>query len=147
MGTIKALYDRVNQVDLRNEVPRIITDTSFEIEALNKEQLYSGLSVDGLKIEPYKDNRYAEMKHTLNPLPGYGVMDFFVTGTFYKGFFVTVKMDAFIVDSRDSKTSRLENKGFEIFGLSKESKQKYAFGVFHEYLRRYIEGLTGLKFR
>lgn len=146
MSTIQALLDAVRQINLREEVPKIIEQTSYEITALNQQQLYSGLDSKGNKIGKYKSNSYATKKSAKNSKPGFGVPDLFVTGTFYKGMGVVVKGDTFENNSVDIKTSKLiEEYGEGIFGLTDESKAEYAQNTLFEGIKKYITSKTGLK--
>ena len=150
MATIHSMLSKVNRLDVKAESRKIIAETSGDIVKLNKEQLYSGLDVDGVKLGTrYNSITYALTKEQMNPKPGFGVMDFKLTGAFYRGFFVTVKKDTFVTDSHDDKTGKLEalQAGQKIFGLSKEHKYVYARGVFFDRLKGYIKSNTGLTFK
>lgn len=146
--TIAEMHRRVKSIQLRQEVPKIVENTSYEIEALNKLQLNQGLSSDGDKIKiRYRSNSYAKKKNQLNPAPGFGVPDLFLTGSFYKGIGVVVRGYSYEIDSKDEKSSRLEKKyGKQIFGLTPEHKSEYAKGVLFNGIKSYIEIKTGLKF-
>jgi len=149
MGTIKNLLDKVSSLDLRGQVPEIVKQTSFEIEALNKEQLYRGEDSQGYELSPlYRNKYYSRKKRSMNPKAGAGVPDLFLTGAFYKGFGVLVDPDTFEVDSVDSKSEKLKTKyGQKIFGLQPKSKGIYSSGVFFNGIKEYIQNITGLNFK
>jgi hypothetical protein len=148
--TPEELYNKLKSVDLRAAVPEIIRQTSFEIEALNKSQLYNyGVDSDGQKLKPaYSGGYYAKEKNYMNRRPGLGKPDLFLTGAFYKGFTVTVTPSAFEVDSTDSKSSSLINQyGEKIFGLTKDNMKVYAAGVLCDNIQKYVSLKTGLQFK
>lgn len=149
MGTIKNLFDKVSNLDLRGQVPEIVKQTSYEIEALNKEQLYNGEDSEGYELAPpYSNKYYSRKKRSMNSKPGAGIPDLFLTGSFYKGFGVLVDNDSFEVDSVDSKSEKLKSKyGKKIFGLQQKNKTVYSLGVFFNGVKDYIEQTTGLKFK
>lgn len=149
MGTVRDLLKRVESLKLREQVPKMVEQTSYEIVVLNNLQLYSGIDSTGKKItRKYKSKSYAQKKNQLNAKPGYGVPDLFLTGSFYKGMGVVVKRDKYIIDSVDSKSERLETQyGNQIFGLTYYNKSVYAKGVLFAVFKSYIESKTGLKFR
>ena len=148
--TIEGLLNKVKSVDARKAVPDIVQQTSYEIEALNKTQLFNyGVSSDGLKLVPsYSSIAYAREKNYANPRPGFGVPDLFITGSFFKDFYVKTTKNTFQVDSVNSKSSKLKEKyGDQIFGLTKDNIKVYATGVFYAEFKKYITLKTGLIFR
>jgi hypothetical protein len=149
MTTIQGLLEKVQTVNLRRAVPAIIQQTSFEIEALNKEQLYNyGVNSDGQKLTPYKSKSYAREKNYMNRRPGYGIPDLFLTGAFFQGFVVDVTSTSFSVDSVNSKSAKLkEYYGDSIFGLTKDNRKVYALGVLYTNVQQYITLKTGLIFK
>lgn len=149
MTTISEMYDRVKSINVKNELPFLVQKTSYDIEALNKNQLYHGLRSDGYEIHPpYANKYYSRKKRAMNQKAGAGIPDLFLTGSFYKGFQVSVTKDTFEVDSVNDKSSSLKSKySDKIFGLTNDSKREYALGAFFTALKEYIETGTGLKFR
>jgi hypothetical protein len=148
--TVEELHNKLKSVDLRAAVTDIVQETSYEIESLNKEQLYNyGVDSDGIKLSPnYSSKYYAREKSYMNRRPGLFHPDLFFTGTFYKGFTVNVTASTFITDSTDSKSVNLEKQyGSEIFGLTKNNIKVYATGVFYSRLQKYITLKTGLQFK
>lgn len=150
MGTIKSVLDKFSKVNLSIQVPNLIEKTAFEIEALNKEQLYRGEDSEGYQLHPtYKNKYYARKKRQMNPKPGHGIPDLFYTGSFYKYFGVIVdkSQGTFRIDSTDSKTESLKKKyGEKIFGLQPKSKAIYKEFLQKE-LKEYIESVTGIKLK
>jgi len=89
-----------------------------------------GYRSDDRLISPmYRSEGYAEFKESINPKPGKGNPDLFVTGEFYNGLFVSFNKAAytFTVANRDEKAPKLERKyGEKIYGLNKENKGYFA---------------------
>lgn len=149
MGTIKKIQTQVRRLDLRSQMPVLIEQTANEIEELNKAQLYQrGEDSTGTKLDPYRSTIYGEFKHRMNPSPGLGTPDLFLTGAFYRGFFVRVTPTTFGVDSRDSKSSDLKRKyGETIFGLTRASKRDYIQIALWQAVKNYVTSTSGLRFR
>jgi hypothetical protein len=135
--------------DLPTAIPAIILQTSYEIELLNKQQLYNyGVDSTGKKLKKYINDTYAKEKNYMNRRPGFGQPDLFFTGKFYKGFTVNVNKTHFKVDSVDFKSEKLKDQyGDKIFGLTKSNIKVYALGVFYTELQKFITIKTGLIFR
>lgn len=78
---------------------------------LQKNQLYHGLNQDGSKIgeeRPYRSRQYAKEKHAMNPLPGEGNPDLFLTGETYEGLKADVGDKAISIMSTDEKFEGLQ---------------------------------------
>jgi hypothetical protein len=144
--TIAEAYRRFGRLNLREQVPVIIELTSDEIILLNQAQMYkSSLDSLGNNLGGYYFELYENIKKELNPALG-GLVDLYLTGDFYSGFFVSIEEDNFIIGSTDSKSDDLESKyGKAIFGLSDESKAIYIKGLFFNTLKNYIEGITKIE--
>jgi len=144
--TIAEAYRRFGMLNLREQVPVIIELTSDEIILLNQAQLYkSSLDSLGNNLGGYYFELYENLKKELNPTLG-GLVDLYLRGDFYSGFFVSIEEDTFVIGSTDSKSDDLESKyGKAIFGLSDESKAIYSKGLFFQALRNYIEGITKIQ--
>lgn len=137
LGKVKELIGRleegyagqdkfIDQLVVRNE--KFITD-------LNKQQLFAGETADGGSTGEYASKSYAKFKSQLNPN---NVVDLFVTGNFYDGFFVRIIKDGFEIDSKDNKRATLVSKyGKDIFGLNTESKETLIKDVILPELTKY----------
>lgn len=142
--TINEAYRRFSRLDLRAQVPVIIELTSDQIILLNQAQLYQQSSDSlGNALGGYHLRWYEDLKKEMNPGLG-GLVDLYLTGAFYSGFFVRVEKDVFVIGSTDGKSGDLESKyGKAIFGLTDESKAKYTVESFFSALKNHIEGITG----
>lgn len=143
MGTIFDVLQNVKQGNavFNGVILGIIEDQSDVISDYNRNQLKHGRGSDGEPIEPmYGSLFYALEKNRMNPLAGYGTPDLFLTGAFYRGFFVSITGKSFSLSSSDRKTgSLLEKYGPNIFGLTNDSISIYAKGEFFEELKIFIE--------
>ena len=88
---------------------------------LNKNQLAEGIRTDGQKLLPkYKDTGYALKKRSMNPKPGFGTPDLFLTGKFYGGFKVDLGASAFKILSKGVDYAKyIEGRYIKIYGLTK----------------------------
>ena len=109
--------------------------------------MHKGLNADGDPIGQYQSEIYAEMKHSMNPLPGFGVPDLKLTGAFYRATSVSVGSQTLKIDSSDSKSTELQAKyGKEIFGLNGVYKREYLNESLGPVFRSSITSIIGLKF-
>lgn len=146
--TISELLRRVEELDLKRELPRSIENTSGTIAEINRSQLYEGLDSKNVTLNPiYSNPFYAEFKQSLNSRPPNLVPDLRLTGAFYDAFEVTVDPVFYEIDSSDEKSEHLKLKyGDEIFGLTPDSKSEYANEILFQELKEYIISVTGLGF-
>ena len=148
MTTIATMLRKVESVNLRQEVPKIIQQTSFEIVAYNQAQLYSGITAKGERISPrYRSAPYAQEKAKMNSKPGLGIPDLRLTGAFYSSINVTVENEKIDIDSFSPRGAELKRKyGESILGLTESNRSKYANTVVFDGIKKYVSGKTGLKF-
>lgn len=97
----------------------VIEKHAADFIKLNEEQLFEGKTAKGTDIKPpYASDSYANYKLKYNPL---GVVDLFLTGSFYGSFFLYASQFPIFVFATDEKTNKLVDKyGADIFGLTKE---------------------------
>ena len=87
--TIAELYRRVNELDIKSNLPIAVAETSYAISELNKLQLSEGKYRTGEYLNPlYSNPFYANYKQGLNSTPPSGVPDLRLTGSFYDAFHV-----------------------------------------------------------
>ena len=151
MSTVADLLDVVEKVNLKEVIDQSINDTKEDYIRLNTEQqLFKGLATDGRQLQPlYKSNSYAKKKNAMNPIPGFGVPDLKLTGSFYANQKLSVQGDEIMLDSDVNHTQYLEkNYGADkIFGLDDENQEEYNFGAFQNALTEKITDQTGLQFK
>lgn len=148
MTTINSMLQKVSSIDLPNQVPIIIEQTSETAINLNRQQLYE-MSTDknNMSLLMYKWPSYAQFKNRKNPKPGLGHPDLFLTGSFQNQMFMKVEKETFEISSKDGKTFDLiKHYGDDIFGLTLDSKKEYAKTVWLG-IKNYITAKSGLLFR
>jgi len=149
MSTIFGMLEKLQRVNLETQIPVIIQRNSEVAADLNRKQLYNrGVDSNSLKLSPYQSTPYALDKNLINPSPGLYNPDLFLTGAFQRGFYAQVKAGTTIIfGSTDMKTGDLERKYTnKIFGLTMDSKERFASETVMPEIRNYITGITGLKF-
>lgn len=146
MTTISDMLDSFKRLNLRKQVPIIIEQTKEEIITLNQRQLYNNSEdAKGVPLRFYASNSYAFEKERRNPNPGFGRPDLFLSGAFYRGFYISVTNSTYDIYSRDSKTGKLVAKyGEDIFGMTDDSQQQYVEETLYNGLSKYIEQITGV---
>lgn len=138
----------VQSIKLRDNLPVLIRNTSAEILTLNRFQLYNQ-SVDKNEepLRLYGSLSYALEKNKMNPAPGFGRPDLYLTGSFQRAIYVEVNQTIIKVWSRDRKTDSLVAKySDEIFGMTPKSKGKYAQETLYPAIKNYITAKSGLRF-
>jgi len=93
--------------------------------------LYMGEGADGRMISPpYKQQGYAEFKNSMNPKPGLGVRDYFLTGEYFNGFFMEVNKSqmTFTVGSKDIKAAKIEKQtsAKQLYGIAPDDKEYFS---------------------
>lgn len=146
MSTITALINRVKTINLRENIEDIIQLTEPDLIDINQSQLYGkGQDALGKELKPYSFITEVHKREKGQPFDRTTLRD---TGAFYSGFTIDVSQGLITFNSTDRKTPELEAKyGQQIFGLTKENKRVYSFGVFYEAVKNHITKKSGLQFR
>lgn len=149
MTTIRKMLTGVQSIKLREQLPIIIRDTSGEILRLNRFQLYNqSIDKNGDPLRLYGSLSYALEKNKMNPAPGFGRPDLWLTGSFQRAMYVEVNQTMIKVWSRDRKTDLLVTKySDEIFGMTPASKSEYAQKTVFPQIKNHIQAKSGLVFR
>jgi hypothetical protein len=129
---LKSLISKLESFDINEASEMAIMDTDKELARIQQDQLYSGkLSTGGWIFPQYSPSTKVRKRKKGQPTDRVTLKD---TGAFYKGIFIDVRGDIFVIDSSDeygsditgSKRDKLVEKyGVEIFGLNKDSKVEY----------------------
>jgi hypothetical protein len=145
VSNFERLRDAWASVDLVKEVTIIASNNTEKIAGYNKEQLYKeGEDSTGKKLRKYRSKKYARVKNQMNPAPGLGNPDLFVTGSFHESIFSAVKQGKIIFDADDSKVEKLVSMfGEEIFGLQQENNTRVWVEVLRAPLLPRINSITG----
>ena len=145
--TIKGLYNGVKAMDVDLVINTAIDKSLPALVQENKKQLYAGFDKSGEKIKrKYRNNKYARVKFGMNPAPGLGTPDLFVTGAFFAGIDVEREgNDILRFGSTDEKGESLERK-YDPFGLGGDYKKEFIGKSLRPNLNIEITKATGLKF-
>lgn len=140
MSTVFEFCDRVELIDPVKVVRMCIEQTSPAIVVFNKEQLHDGITSADTTLKPYdaklryygteypfyRKQYYRVFKNEINPAPGLGNPDLYLTGSFYQGIGVVVTDTTYTVSSDSENAERLEIKyGSQIYGLTPQNKAAY----------------------
>jgi hypothetical protein len=122
------LFDSLNYIkkNLDNFILKAITNTSEQLEDVQRDQMQVGENAEGNEIGKLRNVAYAKRKKQKGGIAKLGVVDLKNTGDFYDAIFARVTSKFIEISSSDSKTDLLEEKyGQIIFGLNDYYKQKY----------------------
>lgn len=157
MLTIVSLAKRFESLNTDAIIADSLEETKDSFAELNKQQMRAGKTKTGDKIGSttnpnnqtsnyYKWKKYAAAKNDMNPLPGLGNPDLFLTGSFYDGIDVEIGSNVFDIISTDEKGPELEDKYPDILGLGSNFKKEYLDELKPVVMDK-ISNFTGLKFR
>lgn len=136
MATIFQAAAAVNKINLIDLAKQIVTENAEPLLEENRAQLYMGLRPDGNEITPrYHYRWYAEWKHRLNPMPGLGVPDLFLTGQLHET--LTLSTETFMPYFNSDMAGYPQIAQYRnIFGVGNTYlKWQYAAKVFNPQLR------------
>lgn len=126
MAGMFALLDRLDATELKPIVITCLEQSQYEWLALNRGQLHDGQDNTGALQSPlYKLEGYAEYKNQLNPVPGLGVPDFFVSGGYYNSIRVKVTPSGIETYSDSELAPKLESRWTRNYGLDPENLGYY----------------------
>lgn len=137
---VEQLYNNLKKIDVTNVMVESLEELDTFIADLNRSQLVAGLRDDGSDIEP----EYAGITEILKrPKSGTaGITDhvtLYDTGKLHKSIFTSIFPDEIILDSKDSKVSKLEEKYQNFLGLTKESIEKLKNKVLPIFWNKFYE--------
>jgi hypothetical protein len=124
MATIKGLYKRVQALNSDEVIEDAFIENEKQFAEKNRQQLFSGFDKNGKRLKPYKNKRYADKKHAMNPKPGHGNPDFRLKSDFYRG--IEVRIDGQVIRTilNDPKSTYLLQRDPDIVGLGGEFKEQ-----------------------
>lgn len=126
MRTVNNMLQAVFNFDLEKITIETMVITEDEFIMLQKENLQYGLKGSGEKIGLYRNEDYANLKHSMNARAGFGNVDLKLTGDFYAGIGTHISKEGFLIESSDEKAAMLEKKYGDPFGLDDDRKKLYA---------------------
>lgn len=143
-------FDRLlnNVKQLQKDIPGIVVETMMEFKEeiidLNTSQLEKGKLSTGENISPdYKLSEYARFKKSRGSIAPLGVPDLKLEGDFYEGFNIDKVSGGILIDSDDSKASKLEDKySSNIYGLTDQNKEEVKEMILPTFRKKTLNGLT-----
>lgn len=120
-------FKSINQVakEMETMADQAVKENEHVIIDMNTENLMKGKDANDEKITPqYYSDEYAEMKQGMNPRPGLGTPDLFLTGVFQEGFFVKRVKMGWEIDSKDEKRDKLVTKYTDIIFGNTDKDEK-----------------------
>lgn len=108
-----------------------------------QQQLHnSGEDAQGHELKAYKDKKYAAMKHAMNPLPGMGVPDLYLSGALYRNMQVKDTGTGYeIVSTVPYFPALLKAQGLAALQLQADSKQVFRRKSLYPALRKVLSAL------
>lgn len=147
MSTLAEIWDSLESLDLREVVADAIEEQKQQYVKMNLEQLYQGLNPDGGKIEPkYRSRKYASAKADMNPAPGEGTPDFYLTGSLYEQTEAEVQGDELVIGSPVDYMAQLEGRWGpeELWGLTEENHEEFVHQDLAPLIIERVSELTGM---
>lgn len=145
MRTIANLLRAVRVQDQRNEALQAMADTRDNYLQYQKHQLFTGFDSKEQRLLPYASKTYAEKKAAMNPLPGFGNPDFYLTGEFYRSFRADIDNEGFrlyATDPDQDKVSFLERRDPNIWTLAPNAMKDYITDLKPVFVQRIIKTLN-----
>lgn len=143
--TLGTMLEDLELLDLIGITETAISRTTDQMAQRNRDQLYQGFTSTGQRLRKYASPNYATVKQAMNPVPGYGNPDFFVTGQFYARLQAEVFGDIVGMHSSDSKAPYLEDRdgADNIYGLGEKQHEAYIDeDLAPVFYREVLEGLN-----
>jgi len=141
MATIEEVNNYWKQLDIEKVIMDTVEQNAELMLELNKKQLKEGFDSEGKRLREYKSSLYAEVKHRMNPVPGFGNPDLYKTGSFFLEFTLRVTgKKKFFMYSQDDKYYRLvKDYGENIFGLGTDKRTELIDGGFRSDLQNKVK--------
>lgn len=125
MSTVFDILRRFQDFNARRIAMQAMAKTGDKMLDLNRDQLYHGLKSDGHRMQRYRSKQYAQQKNEMNPLPGLGNPDLFLTGRTYESMEIDFNGEQIEYLMNDPYGLR-EKYGDEIQGLHEKNKSFHA---------------------
>lgn len=166
MGTVIEMMTNLKSLNVKEMARKVFEENSRVMVLLNLGQLFEGKNTKGEPFPEYapwkyddgSDMEYADVKHEMNPRPGWGNPDLKFTGSFYKGFYAKLEGNDILMESTDEKSTMLQEKydedpdsllaeqGSNIFGLQDENQRTFNQEIFYPDFAKGVTAKTGLLF-
>jgi hypothetical protein len=148
MGNVFNFDDKIQAINIKETIVTSVAETQYAPIGFIRGQLHYGEDGTGHQISPkYRKEGYAIDKEAMNPVPGLGTPDLFVTGDFYNSIKEDVSSSkySFTIEGTDEKAPKLELKyGNEIYALNDQNKEYYANEILKPYIVTKLKNELGL---
>src|SRR5882762_5450553 len=128
MNKLEAIISKLESID-KEKVDQgllvIIGQQKSELIDRNTRQLFNGRDANDQPLGYYKSDSYAAFKNNLNSAPGFGVMDWHLTGDLYAGWFVDVDRFPVFFGSTDEKFQSLFAQNQDATGLDQNNLEEF----------------------
>lgn len=148
MGTVFNLTDKIELLDAKEIIVKSLEQTKDKMPDIVRSQLHYGEDGTGHQISPkYREEGYAIAKEEMNPVPGLGTPDLFLTGDFTSEIIEDVDASSFSIniDSKDYKAAKLELEyGPQIYELNETNQEYYNQEILKPAIVDNIKAVLGL---
>jgi len=148
MGRMFDLLDRLDATEIKPIIVLCLEQSQYEWLGLNRGQLHDGQDNTGHLQSPlYESERYAEHKNEVNPVPGMGVPDFFVTGDYYNSLKLVINQSQWNINTYSEGVDyapKLEAKWHNNYGLDPTNKTYFSGEIVKPKLMNELKGKLGL---
>jgi hypothetical protein len=109
-----ALREDLEALNIQEAVNAGIDQTVDRLADMNRAQLMAGFASDGTRLLPYRSPQYAQLKNMMNPEPGFGNPDFYLTGAFQARIRAERFGEVVEIASYDEKAPHLEGRESDV---------------------------------
>ncbi len=155
MCTIAEMHRRFQALRIsQDHTVGAIELTAVQLADVNRKQLMTGRNADGDKVIPdYSkyggEDSYAALKHSMNPVPGFGTPDLYLTGSFHKSIRVYLTSGKLNWEATDLKATELlakYGKGGPVLGVYQNTAlENYQNSYLYPISISIIKAATGAK--
>ena len=124
--TLQEKLRRLQQVNVRQLASQALKLNEDVIADLTREQLIEGKDSAGRFMRTYRSLSYARMKQSMNPKPGLGNPDLYLTGATHSSIKINVTADTMKVNLNDvhGLESKYSRQGSSPFLMNVQTKTK-----------------------
>jgi len=122
---IDRLIENLESVDFHEAVKEAISVTRENLKDEQIDQLKHGINGSGIRIGKYKNAKYSQYKHILNPLAGLGNVDLILNHDFSNAIQAYPGSSTVVFTSADVKFKYLTAKYGNILGIAGDNKTEY----------------------
>lgn len=99
MATVSQMRERLKSVNLIDEALSIVSERQEQVLSLQKMQMKTGRGKKLRTLKKYRNPDYSKKKNQMNPAPGLGNPDLYLTGNLYSSLRVVINRDGWYLDS------------------------------------------------